>query len=110
MQSFLRDSDNVEVLRLALIASARYTPLLEILDLFGVECVVRLLDAFAGSTVHIPSKENIVRAVRDTGMYVRVVRNNESINSVAQRFGVDWHTVRTRCRRLQEELDAVTQG
>ncbi len=96
--------EDITILRSALLHIAPLTPLLELLDIFGPISTIRFLETFAGSLMHVPSKDDLARAVRDAAIFSRIRRHNESINRVARLYALDWHTVRSIYARMQATL------
>lgn len=83
------------------------TLLPEIFEIFGNEAAIKFLDIFAGNNVVVPSKDLVVKAVRDAHIYHElVVQETGDPHSLARLYEIDFRTVNNIAARTSEALVA----
>ena len=64
--------EHVDVLRVILLYTNRFSLLPEIYEIFGEKQLLKFLDVFAGTIIEVPPAEVIERAVRDVTIFIRM--------------------------------------
>lgn len=62
----------VDALEMLLLYCAKHTLLPELYSVFGSDSLLRFLDLFAGTTIKVPDRDVMERAVRDIDIYIQV--------------------------------------
>src|SRR5262245_28828688 len=103
---FDQDVDElVEIFIPIVLAWTRKTLIPELYEVFGAECLMRFLDVFAGTRFEVPSREVIMRALRDAEIYHGLVTRRESPAGLARRFDIEERAVEETAARVAGLLD-----
>lgn len=101
----------VDVLYVLLVHSDRFSVLPELYEIFGREALLKFLDLFSGTTISVPSAEDLRSAIRDMTIYTRLVGATASSRSsrverLADEYGVSKQTVEKRFDKVKEMMSA----
>ena len=105
-----RRADYVEALRVTLLrADDRYTVLPLIHEIFGDSDFYEFLEVFAGTTIRIPSREDMERAVRDVNVYFRLVEA-EDRKSAIQELSRSYEVSEDMVCRIERSMQDLLKG
>lgn len=80
-----------EFLKMVLLDCAEATHLPELCQALGPDVVLKLFDCFAGTTIKVPSRDVITKAIRDTTIFFTISRTKEGHKSeIARDLGADY--------------------
>jgi hypothetical protein len=77
----------IDVLLLVLLHSDEYSLLPDLYEIFGEESLLKFLDIFAGSTITVPSQDQLATAARNVDIYVKTA--NAAKKSTAARTAME---------------------
>ena len=105
---FDRDVDElVEVFIPLVLGWAGKTLIPELYEVFGAERLMRFLDLFAGTRFEVPSREVLLRALRDAEIYRALAAERDSLAGLSRKFGIDECTVQEAYERAAGLLNGV---
>lgn len=96
------------VLRVALERTSPRSHVLALFDIFGQETFLKFLDVFAGTRVDVPSKAKLEDALKQTTIYLELIRTSPGqrsarIKELARKYRMTAGDV----RKVFVELDAL---
>lgn len=65
--------DFKDVLAITIMIDQKYTFLPEIYEVFGKEKMLKFMSIFGGTTVQVPTEDDLVQTIRDVQLYIDVV-------------------------------------
>lgn len=99
----------VDLIQLVLLDVAYDTHLPEIFEIFGGDSVLKFLEIFAGTTIEIPSREVLERAIRDITVYIQMQRASLTehprvVMGLASQYDLTTTRVREIARDMEEKF------
>jgi len=103
----------VDVLYVLLVHSGRYELLPELYEVFGREHLIRFLEVFGGTTLKVPSEQDLAQAARDVSIYCRLSEAprgsvGEVVGSLAKEYSIEEGVVEqihAQMAKLMENYD-----
>ena len=99
--------EHVDVIQLSLLKSCQFTLIPELYEIFGHDKLLDFLELFAGTTIKVPSRDVLARAIRDVYVYVLLSRedNPDNVSFLAKRYEIDRDTV----RQIFQEMSQICE-
>jgi hypothetical protein len=97
--------EHVDTFRVLLLSQCAKTVFPELLEIFGIEAVLKFLDIFGGLVVKVPDRSFLEDAVRDVDVYHTLSKTTDpeaSEDFLAIKYDTDPGFIRDCFRRVQE--------
>lgn len=86
---------------LALVISDAFSVVPELFKTLGREQFLKFIDVYGGTTIRIPTRDSIMRCLRDVSIYQRYTEHGVDMKTLAQEYELSYHNVRRIILRVQ---------
>lgn len=77
---------HLDAVTLVLLYNNQNSLLPDLYEIFGDEALVKFIDIFGGTTIRVPSRDDLANAVRDVNIYLTLKHNRAKVEDLASQY------------------------